>query len=420
VNEERLRRLLRDAPVPDESGAEERGLRVVKAALAEREPSARPHAPRTRLLLAIALGLVLVSLLLTPAGATVRDWIDDTLTVGDERPAPALTRLPSGGRLLVESASGPWVVSADGYKRRLGPYDEATWSPSGLYVGVARGRQLSAVEPDGDVHWSLSRGRRVSAVRWAPSGYRIAYLSGNDLRVVAGDGTEDRLVERDVSPVAPAWQPDLNPLETETDHVLAYVDGDGTVRVVNTDTARPLSRARIPGEVTGLDWSDDGTRLLVAGRTAVRILDPIALPPRKLQRGAGPATAKVRATLASPPGATVAEAAFAPRGGSFALIRALPPGASGLDRGELVLVSPHGAELRERRLLILSGRLTDLAWSPDGKRLLAAWPDANEWLFIPRSGGKGEAVGNVAREFNPGGETGAPAFPRVAGWCCPP
>jgi hypothetical protein len=35
-------------------------------------------------------------------------------------------------------------------------------------------------------------------------------------------------------------------------------------------------------------------------------------------------------------------------------------------------------------------------------------------------GGRKLAVGNIAREFNPGGDTGGPAFPSIAGWCCRP
>jgi hypothetical protein len=419
MNEERLRELLREAPVPDESGAEERGLRVVKAALAERVPSARPRARRARQLLATAaLGLLAISFLLTPAGAEVRDWIGDTLQVGDERPAPALTELPGGGEVLVDSAGGAWVVSADGSKRLLGPYEEATWSPHALFVAVARGHQLTAVEPDGDVRWSLSQRDTVGGLRWAPSGYRIAYLSGEELRVVAGDGSEDHVVDGAVAAVPPAWQPDLNPLETETDHVLAYVDGRGTVEVVNTDTATALARARVPGEVTGLDWSGDGASLLASGRTAVHILDLAGLPPGKLQRRDGPATAEVRASLASAPGATVTDAAFAPGGDRLALIRALPPGASGLERSELVLVRPAGMKPRERRLLIVSGALTGLTWAPDGERILVAWRDGDQWLFVPRAGGRTVAVGNITREFNPGGRGQAP-FPGVAGWVQP-
>src|SRR6185437_7031143 len=113
---------------------------------------------------------------------------------GVERAEPALTRLPGGGDLLVQSPHGPWLVHADGSRRLLGDYDQATWSPRGLFVAAAGGRQLTAVEPHGDPHWSISSPARISSPRWAPSGYRVAYLSGRSLRVVAGDGTGDRLL----------------------------------------------------------------------------------------------------------------------------------------------------------------------------------------------------------------------------------
>jgi hypothetical protein len=419
VNEEQLRQLLRDAPVPDEAGAEERGLRVVRAALAQEELVPRAPARRGRPLLALGLGLLCAAFLLTPAGADVRDWIGDRLQVGEERPAPALTRLPSGGRLLVQSASGPWVVSPDGSKRRLGSYDEATWSPSGLFVGVARGRQLTAVEPDGDVRWSLSQSEAVSGVRWAPSGYRIAYLSGDDLRVIAGDGTEDRLVDRDVARLGAAWQPDLNPIETETDHVLAYADRGGAVRVINADLGIELSNVRLPGKIEGLEWSRDGQRLLVAGTERAWVVDPGGLPPGKLKRREGPADGEVLAELESPPGATLTEVALAPRDNAFAVLRALPPGVDGLDRSELVVVRTGEEGLSERRLLIVSGALTDLAWSPDASRILVAWRDGDQWLFVPARRGRTIAVGNIGREFNPAGG-GSGEFPSIAGWCCAP
>ena len=103
---------------------------------------------------------------------------------------------------------GVWVVQADGSKRRLGGWREASWSPFGRFVVVARANELAALEPDGDVRWSLAR-PRVRFPRWAGDRIdtRIAYVSGRSLRVVAGDGTGDRLLRRNVASVAPAWLP---------------------------------------------------------------------------------------------------------------------------------------------------------------------------------------------------------------------
>ena len=68
--------------------------------------------------------------------------------------------------------------------------------------------------------------------------------------------------------------------------------------------------------------------------------------------------------------------------------------------------------------LSFSGHLSQLAWSPDGSRLLLAWPAADQWLFLPvRQGDHLRAVGNIASVFSPG-LRGQPLFPRIEGWCC--
>jgi hypothetical protein len=52
-------------------------------------------------------------------------------------------------------------------------------------------------------------------------------------------------------------------------------------------------------------------------------------------------------------------------------------------------------------------------WSPDGRRLLVAWRDADQWLLL----GPGRRVRPLA---GVSGDLGAGAgFPGVAGWCCP-
>ena len=265
MNDERLRALLRDAPIPDAAEAEERGLRVVRAAFDERPPP--PRRPRLgRLAIALAAGLLLCGLVLSPAGAEVRDWIGDVFEPGIRDAEPALTDLPGGGRLLVESASGPWLVQADGSQRLLGDYEEATWSPRGRFVVVTNGRQLTAVERDGDPHWSLAAPQPISEARWSPSpGYRVAYLSGDQLRVVAGDGSGDRLLKPRVAPIAPAWRPGRR-------HVLAFAKTRSDLRVVDADSGRQLDAYRTPDPITAIEWSANGDLILVLEH-AVTLLD---------------------------------------------------------------------------------------------------------------------------------------------------
>jgi hypothetical protein len=392
VNEDRLRRLLRDAPIPGERQAEERGLRIVAGAF-ERRPTAPRLRLRPRLAIALAVAALLLALILSPAGAGVRDWIGDVLQPGVENAEPALTGLPGGGRLLVESGQGPWVVQADGSRRLLGDYREATWSAHGLFVAVASGQTLSAVEPDGDPHWSLSRPDPITAVRWAPSGYRIAYVSGGGLRVVAGDGTGDHPVLRSVAGAPPAWRPGPG-------NVLAVARTPFDIRILDVDSGRRLGDYRTPERVTALEWSADGRRLFVSSSRSVKILG------RDLSLAGRWDAAAIKRVGALAP---------APAGHAFAVI-AHRSAAFGSPRSE-VLVGADDA--RVRSVFSGPGTFTDLAWSPDGRRLLVAWRDADQWLFIPLRGKSVIAVGKISEQFSPGDDRAA--FPRfgVSGWCCP-
>ncbi|MGH2976570.1 MAG: hypothetical protein ACRDLL_17150, partial [Solirubrobacterales bacterium] len=247
MSEKRLRELLRSTPVPDEREAEERGWRIVRAAYEARDPAPRRPGARS-LAIALAVGLVVLAVGLSPAGAKVANLFKDVTGVGHQTTQPALTSLPAPGQLLVTSRSGAWFVSQDGSMRFLGHYTNATWSPHGLFIAATQGRQLSAIAPDGTPQWSLAQRHRVSDPRWSPSGYRVAYLSGNSLRVVAGDGSGDELLESPVADVAPAWKPvtpavmRANPSGVGT-HLLAYATPGGRVAVVNTDSMKLLWRS---------------------------------------------------------------------------------------------------------------------------------------------------------------------------------
>jgi hypothetical protein len=395
MREDRLRELL-DRPAPDERAAEERGWRVVRPAFAQRSASSR-RSRALRTLIALSAALAVTAAVLTPAGAAVADWIRDAVDPGRRDARPALVSLPAPGRLLVTSQQGPWIVEPDGSRRLLGAYDDASWSPGGLYVAAARGRELVAVDPRGRPRWSLARLAPVSRARWSPSGFRIAYLSGRDLRVVAGDGTGDARVATGVAPAAPAWRPGAR-------HELAFTDGTGRVRVLDTDSRALVWRSRdAPGAIQ-LAWSSDGRLLLAVAPGMLRLF------------GAG---GRLLATLEMPAGSFADSAAFRPGSDGFALAT------HGLKRGRsrLALLGLGKGATVERVLLSGAGQFGDLAWSPDGEWLLATWPSANQWVFIRagerRRGGieKLLAVANIAQQFGPG-SIDRPRFPGLGGWCC--
>ncbi len=225
-----MKRELERIEIPDEHEARERSWAVVAAAFAEHEP--QPRRRSWKPIAAIAIGLVVVAGLFSPPGRAVLDELREV--VGVEESAPALFSLPAPGSLLVSADSGTWVVDEDGSKRLVGAYREASWSPFGRFVVAARPNELVALEPDGDVRWTLAR-RDVRFPRWGgtKTDTRIAYLSGGALRVVAGNGKSDRLLDHDAASRAPAWRPGPG-------HVLVYSRHDATVRAVDVDTGAAL------------------------------------------------------------------------------------------------------------------------------------------------------------------------------------
>ena len=392
MTEAELRKRLLTDPVPEEVEAGRRSWEVVRAAYAAREraPWMERH---SRAALALAAAAVLAVAAVTPPGRALVASVRDRVT-GETPSEPALVRLPTGGRLLVESARGPWVVRQDGSKRRLGDYRAASWSPHGFFVVATTGPRLVALEPDGDVRWTVTRPIRVSDARWAASGIRIAYREGDALRVVIGNGEDDHLLTKGVAPIPPAWKPDVSGQGFAAPNVLAYADAGGAVHVVDVDTQEELWSAPTGAEPRQLVWSGDGRRLLAVSRNG-RV--------QLIFRASGGLAGVIRVPL----GHKVVRAAFVPRRATLAYVDFDPAA----DESDVVLRDGRGS----RTIFTAPGRLEDLVWSPDGRWLLVTWPSADQWIFLRAPTGRGlSAVRNIGREFDPGGP--GRAFPRVSGW----
>ena len=379
---------LRDAPLADADAARTRAWAVLADAHASRAPVARTR--RRGRVMAVALAALLLLAAVAVAADSPR-WVQSVLgTTGSPHPVRvSLGSLPAG-RLLVSSSRGTWIVRGDGTRVRLGPWTAATWSPRGLYVGAWRGRELSAVAPDGRVAWTLAAPAAVRDARWSPDGYRIAYRRAHGLAVVAGDGTGPRVLDAAVRPVAPAWRPG-------EPHTLAWVGAGGNVEVRDVDTGRLVWRsAASVGAVRELSWSADGRRLLARGPHRLVVLDVLGNRAHRIDL---------------PRATTVTSAAWAPRGRRMAV--ALRRGAA-----SRVLVATS-ARLPRRPAFAAPGTLTSLAWSPDASRLLVRWSESDQWLLLPMpatgAAARGRAarvpaIANVSRRFGP--------RPAVQGWCC--
>ena len=202
---------------PNERAAEDRAWAVVRRAYAEREPVAWPRR-HAKPLLAGALVAAAVAAVLSPPGRSVVHSIRKA--VGVEHAQPGLFSLPAPGELLVTSRSGAWLVHDDGSKRLLGRYRDVAFSPHGLFIAATRANQLVALDPKGNVRWTLSRpSPRFPAWTGTRTDTRIAYLSDGKLHVVAGDGTGDQTIGP-ASLYPPSWV-------KGHDRVVMYVHGGG-------------------------------------------------------------------------------------------------------------------------------------------------------------------------------------------------
>ncbi|MFN2466526.1 MAG: hypothetical protein ABR521_00105 [Gaiellaceae bacterium] len=340
-----LRRALRSEPIAGEHEARERAWAVVAASFDGRErlPWPRRH---PRALLAAAAALAVLAGTLTPPGLALLDSARDAVLPERVVRRPALLSLPAAGRLLVNSAQGPWIVQADGSKRLLGRYEQASWSPHGLFVVVSRRLELLALDPKGNVRWSLTKEETPAQARWSPDGFRIAYRLGPAIRVVAGDGAGDRLLLRGAGEATPEWRPGPR-------HELALVQG-GRVLLVDADSGRRLWQAAAP-EPQELLWSADGQRLAVLSSASLSVFS-----------GDGRLLAVVPELRSATAGG------FAPGGHELALVRVQAGG------GNEILIFDVDEPGTRRRILEASARFGDLEWSPDGRWLLVAREDADQ------------------------------------------
>jgi hypothetical protein len=366
------------------SDAEQRAWEVVRRAFEERPPSRAHTRPWPVLVAASVVVALVVGAILSPPGRAVLDRV--RRAVGVEHAAPELFALPAPGRLLVVSADhgGVWLVHADGLKRKLGTFDDAEWSPHGLYVVGTTQDELVALEPDGTVRWTLAR-RQPAWPRWEGTytDTRIAYISATGLRVVAGDGTGDHLLDRFAGDVPPAWDPGRL-------HTLAYYTGGAIV--LRRDDGRIVWRRSVRVLPTALAWSSDGRYLAVFSAKRVLVLD---------------ANGRLSRTIAEPR-AELLSGAFAPQthrlGVEVRYARRTEVRLADVDR--------RGAS---RLLFAGPGRFGELAWSPNGRWLLVTWPGADQWIFL--HGTRAHAVGNIGRQF-PRPDGLGPLLEVEGRWCC--
>jgi hypothetical protein len=180
--------------------------------------------------------------------------------------------------------------------------------------------------------------------------------------------------------------------------VLTIAEPGGTLRTIEADSGESISVGRSGLRPERLQWSQDGSRLLVMGRTGLEVLD---------RRGG------LLWRRAAPPGTKLVAAVPATLGGervAAVLTTRANPG-----RSELVLVGPGGSTVP---VFSGPGRFSGVSASADGRWLLLEWLTADQWLFLDLSHPQRVvAVSDISAQFSPGA-TSPSSFPTVAGWCC--
>ena len=358
MTERELRELLRDAPLGLDPRSEQRAWHVVRSAYQPR-PARRSRWTVRRQLVAVAtvalVAILALGMVTAPRQAVAR-WLRDAFGL---TASPHTTRglggLPGGGRLLVETTNGSWLVTADGSRRDLGTYTGVAWSPHSLYLVAWRGAQLATLSLTGVHQWELTAPGVVSAARWSPDGYRIAFLADNALDVVAGDGSGRHTRSNAAAPVPPAWQP-----RTGSVHRLTFVTSAGAIDQIDADTGASIWTARPAEPARELLWSSGGETLLVLGAHEL-----------SEYTSAGRLVTRVRLG-----GVTIESAAFtSPR--KFALV--IHPTAGRPDSIELLNTGSNPAPK-----ILYTGleRLSDLDASPNHQWLIATSPSADQWIFI--------------------------------------
>ena len=275
-------------------------------------------------------------------------------------------------------------MQQDGSKRLLGQYREASWSPFGRFVVAARENELAALEPDGDVRWTLAR-PGVRFPRWTgtETDTRIAYVDRTGIRVVAGDGTGDRLL------VPRAPRPD----RVASGRWLR-------ARATPIGGASGARRRGRPGQCSGATRPRRTRTRTSSGRRTDGVLvarRPCTGRPARSTRRRAPCTTGFRTR-----GAGHRRGARAPRRtlGAVAL-------QANAQHGYFLPDVPGSALSGPGALATSRGHPTAAGCSSAGRPPISGSSSARTANGI-------RAVSNVSEQFR------SRSFPRIQGWCCGP
>jgi len=241
------------------------------------------------------------------------------------------------------------------------PTSDAAFPGQNGRIAFARNfRSIFSVTPSGTRMRRLTDSNFNSSPAFSADGLQIVYSHPTGLGVMNADASGKRTIGQDIEPLMPSWAPDGRTIAfgqlTDVDE-LWTIPADGGEPSLVAGGSAPT-------------WSPDGSRIVFAANRgicdALYSIAPDGTRARLLvrPRSRGDRSCDLQARYPD----------FSPRGRFIAYTRVVRRRVGGRTRF-LNDIAVRNLRTGRRRLLTRSGRASQPAWSPDGRRVAYVQPD---------------------------------------------